>query len=206
MRIERAIPATAVAGTRYDEHQMKMLDSERGKAPENGRRRTAEQLSRTAEAIKSHLVIDSPSPSPRHEEKCPAIRKLRASGLRGRRIGSGYGGEHDYLFPARLPHRCRRDGSRTRRQRPARGENLGRDQRPVDRLAFGPYKDPLGSQAAVDGRQCASILGLFHHVLAGAGVCSSGGTVERFCLLSCGRYSVQHLLDGTCATACFAYR
>jgi aryl-alcohol dehydrogenase-like predicted oxidoreductase len=30
-RIEKAIPATAVAGTRYDEHQMKMLDSERGK-------------------------------------------------------------------------------------------------------------------------------------------------------------------------------
>ena len=29
--VERAIPATAVAGTRYDEHQMKMLDSERGK-------------------------------------------------------------------------------------------------------------------------------------------------------------------------------
>ena len=31
VRIEKAIPATAVAGTRYDEHQMKMLDSERGK-------------------------------------------------------------------------------------------------------------------------------------------------------------------------------
>jgi aryl-alcohol dehydrogenase-like predicted oxidoreductase len=31
VRIERAIPETAVAGTRYDEHQMKMLDSERGK-------------------------------------------------------------------------------------------------------------------------------------------------------------------------------
>jgi aryl-alcohol dehydrogenase-like predicted oxidoreductase len=30
-RIEKAIPADAVAGTRYDEHQMKMLDSERGK-------------------------------------------------------------------------------------------------------------------------------------------------------------------------------
>ena len=30
-RIEKAIPATEVAGTRYDEHQMKMLDSERGK-------------------------------------------------------------------------------------------------------------------------------------------------------------------------------
>ena len=30
-RVEGAIPATAVAGTRYDEHQMKMLDSERGK-------------------------------------------------------------------------------------------------------------------------------------------------------------------------------
>lgn len=30
-RIEKAIPAAAVAGTRYDEHQMKMLDSERGK-------------------------------------------------------------------------------------------------------------------------------------------------------------------------------
>lgn len=28
-RIEAAIPATAIAGTRYDEHQMKMLDSER---------------------------------------------------------------------------------------------------------------------------------------------------------------------------------
>ena len=30
-RVEGAIPAAAVAGTRYDEHQMKMLDSERGK-------------------------------------------------------------------------------------------------------------------------------------------------------------------------------
>ena len=30
-RIEKAIPSSAVAGTRYDEHQMKMLDSERGK-------------------------------------------------------------------------------------------------------------------------------------------------------------------------------
>jgi putative multiple sugar transport system permease protein len=30
-RIEKAIPAAAVAGTRYDERQMKMLDSERGK-------------------------------------------------------------------------------------------------------------------------------------------------------------------------------
>ena len=29
-RIERAVPADRVAGTRYDEHQMKMLDSERG--------------------------------------------------------------------------------------------------------------------------------------------------------------------------------
>jgi hypothetical protein len=28
-RIEEAIPPTAVAGTRYDEHQMKILDSER---------------------------------------------------------------------------------------------------------------------------------------------------------------------------------
>lgn len=28
-RIEEAVPATAVAGTRYDEHQMRMLDSER---------------------------------------------------------------------------------------------------------------------------------------------------------------------------------
>ena len=28
-RIEEAIPASAVAGTRYDEHQMRMLDSER---------------------------------------------------------------------------------------------------------------------------------------------------------------------------------
>jgi aryl-alcohol dehydrogenase-like predicted oxidoreductase len=28
-RIESAVPATAVAGTRYDEHQMKMLDSEK---------------------------------------------------------------------------------------------------------------------------------------------------------------------------------
>jgi aryl-alcohol dehydrogenase-like predicted oxidoreductase len=27
-RIEEAIPASAVAGTRYDEHQMRMLDSE----------------------------------------------------------------------------------------------------------------------------------------------------------------------------------
>jgi aryl-alcohol dehydrogenase-like predicted oxidoreductase len=30
VRIEEAIPASAVAGTRYDEHQMKVLDSERG--------------------------------------------------------------------------------------------------------------------------------------------------------------------------------
>jgi aryl-alcohol dehydrogenase-like predicted oxidoreductase len=28
-RIEEAIPASAIAGTRYDEHQMRMLDSER---------------------------------------------------------------------------------------------------------------------------------------------------------------------------------
>ena len=28
-RIEEAIPASAVAGTRYDEHQMRILDSER---------------------------------------------------------------------------------------------------------------------------------------------------------------------------------
>jgi aryl-alcohol dehydrogenase-like predicted oxidoreductase len=28
-RIEEAVPASAVAGTRYDEHQMRMLDSER---------------------------------------------------------------------------------------------------------------------------------------------------------------------------------
>ena len=28
-RIERAVPAGAVAGTRYDAHQMQMLDSER---------------------------------------------------------------------------------------------------------------------------------------------------------------------------------
>ena len=28
--IEEAIPPTAIAGTRYDERQMKMLDSERG--------------------------------------------------------------------------------------------------------------------------------------------------------------------------------
>ena len=28
-RIEEAIPAAAVAGTRYDEHQMRVLDSER---------------------------------------------------------------------------------------------------------------------------------------------------------------------------------
>jgi aryl-alcohol dehydrogenase-like predicted oxidoreductase len=28
-RIEEAIPPSAVAGTRYDEHQMKILDSER---------------------------------------------------------------------------------------------------------------------------------------------------------------------------------
>jgi aryl-alcohol dehydrogenase-like predicted oxidoreductase len=27
--IEKAIPASAIAGTRYDEHQMRMLDSER---------------------------------------------------------------------------------------------------------------------------------------------------------------------------------
>jgi aryl-alcohol dehydrogenase-like predicted oxidoreductase len=31
-RIEAALPASAVAGTRYDEHQMRMLDSERGGA------------------------------------------------------------------------------------------------------------------------------------------------------------------------------
>ena len=30
--MEKAIPASAVAGKRYDEHQMKMLDSERGGA------------------------------------------------------------------------------------------------------------------------------------------------------------------------------
>jgi len=30
-RLEEAIPSAAVGGTRYDEHQMKMLDSERGK-------------------------------------------------------------------------------------------------------------------------------------------------------------------------------
>jgi len=29
-RIEQAIPADAVAGTRYDAHQMGILDSERG--------------------------------------------------------------------------------------------------------------------------------------------------------------------------------
>src|SRR5205814_7714851 len=29
-RIENAVPASAVAGTRYDVHQMQMLDSERG--------------------------------------------------------------------------------------------------------------------------------------------------------------------------------
>jgi aryl-alcohol dehydrogenase-like predicted oxidoreductase len=28
--IEEAVPAAAVAGTRYDEHQMRILDSERG--------------------------------------------------------------------------------------------------------------------------------------------------------------------------------
>ena len=28
-RIEAALPPTAVAGTRYDEHQMRVLDSER---------------------------------------------------------------------------------------------------------------------------------------------------------------------------------
>jgi hypothetical protein len=28
-RVEEAIPASAIAGTRYDEHQMRMLDSER---------------------------------------------------------------------------------------------------------------------------------------------------------------------------------
>jgi hypothetical protein len=28
-RIEAAVPAAAVAGTRYDEHQMRILDSER---------------------------------------------------------------------------------------------------------------------------------------------------------------------------------
>ncbi len=31
--IERAVPAEAVAGTRYDAHGMRMLDSERGSAP-----------------------------------------------------------------------------------------------------------------------------------------------------------------------------
>ena len=31
-QIERTVPAEAVAGTRYDEHQMKVLDSERGSA------------------------------------------------------------------------------------------------------------------------------------------------------------------------------
>jgi hypothetical protein len=30
--MEKAIPTAAVAGSRYDEHQMKMLDSERGKS------------------------------------------------------------------------------------------------------------------------------------------------------------------------------
>jgi aryl-alcohol dehydrogenase-like predicted oxidoreductase len=29
VRIEKAIPASAVAGSRYDEHQMRLLDSER---------------------------------------------------------------------------------------------------------------------------------------------------------------------------------
>jgi len=28
-RIEETVPASAVAGTRYDEHQMRILDSER---------------------------------------------------------------------------------------------------------------------------------------------------------------------------------
>ena len=28
-RIEEAIPASAIVGTRYDEHQMRMLDSDR---------------------------------------------------------------------------------------------------------------------------------------------------------------------------------
>jgi hypothetical protein len=28
-RIEQAVPASAVAGSRYDEHQMRMLDSEK---------------------------------------------------------------------------------------------------------------------------------------------------------------------------------
>jgi hypothetical protein len=28
-RIEEAVPAAAIAGTRHDEHQMRMLDSER---------------------------------------------------------------------------------------------------------------------------------------------------------------------------------
>ena len=28
-RIEQCVPATAISGTRYDEHQMRMLDSER---------------------------------------------------------------------------------------------------------------------------------------------------------------------------------
>ena len=32
-RIEKAIPASSVAGPRYDEHQMRMLDSERGTGP-----------------------------------------------------------------------------------------------------------------------------------------------------------------------------
>ena len=29
LRLEEAVPASAVAGTRYDEHQMRALDSER---------------------------------------------------------------------------------------------------------------------------------------------------------------------------------
>ncbi len=29
LRIEETVPASAVAGTRYDEHQMRILDSER---------------------------------------------------------------------------------------------------------------------------------------------------------------------------------
>jgi aryl-alcohol dehydrogenase-like predicted oxidoreductase len=35
-RIEEAIPASAVAGTRYDEHQMRILDSEREPTPRAG--------------------------------------------------------------------------------------------------------------------------------------------------------------------------
>jgi pyridoxine 4-dehydrogenase len=36
-RIERAVPAEAVAGTRYDPQQMALLDSERGSGARQGK-------------------------------------------------------------------------------------------------------------------------------------------------------------------------